>query len=636
MTSRFLRSSLLRSFLFLFLAAAPVHLRAQSAPMRWGKVTPEEIKLTHCAFDSTATAVVLADYCEIKMGYTQIYIQRHRRIKILNRQGLEEANVSIPYYVKDNFERITTLRAQTLNVDAAGKTTATEVAGKQVFTVDAAKNWREKRFAFTNVKEGSILEYQYTTASDNFSFLDSWMFQSDIPTLHSELKVLLQKGFDYRVMLQGPRLIAKYQKEATSHWVLQNLPALRPVSHVASYMDYAEKISFEYVTASMASWEKLAEEVLESEYMTQYLSRKAMARGVLDKLNTPADAELARLQKIYDHVNQRLRWNGLHRTFTEQTLNALLDKQQGNSAEINLYLVLLLREAGLQASPVLLSTRSHGKVQVASPVIGQFNHLIACAVVQGKEYLLDATNPLRPFNLLADEDLNEDGFLLDKTAPRWIKVQPAVPTRQTTSVEVSLNDPAKPLYQFSVRYEGYFALDKRTQYVEKGNKALTSEVISNANQTFKLVKSKLEHADEPGEALLATLSYQPEDEAEVQPSMVYFNPILLNEFTENPFKREQRYLPVELNYPHTRTYILNLKVPAGYQVQEMPKSVLMKFPGELAEFRYQVNRQNDLIQLLTTVNFKSSVIPSEYYDHLREFYDQIISKYREAIVFKKQ
>jgi hypothetical protein len=118
--------------------------------------------------------------------------------------------------------------------------------------------------------------------------------------------------------------------------------------------------------------------------------------------------------------------------------------------------------------------------------------------------------------------------------------------------------------------------------------------------------------------------------------MVYFNPVLLNEFTENPFKQEQRFLPVELDYPQTRTYILNLKVPAGYQVQEMPKSVLMKFPGELAEFRYQVNRQNDLIQLLTTVNFKSSVIPSEYYDHLREFYDQIISKYREAIVFKKQ
>lgn len=631
-----MHSKFLLPFLLVLLAAAPAHLLAQPAPVRWGKVTPEEIKLTHCAFDSAAGAVVLADYGQIKMGYTQIFIERHRRIKILNRQGLEQANVSIPYYIKDNLERITTLRAQTLNVDAGGKMTVTEVAGKQMFTVDAAKNWREKRFAFTDVKEGSILEYQYTTASENFSFLDSWMFQNDIPTLHSELRVLLQKGLDYRVMLQGPRLIAKYQKEATNQWVLQNLPALRQVSHVASYLDYAEKISFEYVTASMASWEQLAKEVLESEYMTQYLSRKGMAREALAKLNAPADAELARLQKIYNHVNQRLRWNGQHRTFTEQTLNALLDKQQGNSAEINLYLVLLLREAGLQASPVLLSTRSHGKVQVSSPVIGQFNHLIACAVVQGKEYLLDATNPLRPFNLLANEDLNEDGFLLDKTAPRWLKVQPAAPTRQTTSVEVNLNDPAKPLYQFSVRYEGYFALDKRTQYVEKGNKALTSEVISNDNQSFKLIKSKLEHADEPDEALLATLSYQPEDEAQAQPSMVYFNPVLLNEFTENPFKQEQRYLPVELNYPHTRTYILNLKVPAGYQVQEMPKSVLMKFPGDLAEFRYQVNRQNDQIQLLTSVNFKASVIPSEYYDHLREFYDQIISKYREAIVFKKQ
>ncbi|MBD0259635.1 MAG: DUF3857 domain-containing protein, partial [Cytophagales bacterium] len=527
----------------------------------------------------------------------------------------------------------------------------TEVPGKQLFDVDASENWREKRFTFANVEAGSILEYRYTTVSENFFFLDAWLFQSDMPTLHSELRAFIPEGLDYRLLMQGRKLIGKYAQVAGSQWALNNVPALREESHVANHLDYAEKIRFqlagykkasghpgggaEYVT-TMTSWEKLATELLENETITRYLNRRGMAKDVLSTLYAPNDPELVRLQKIYNHVNHGLQWNGTHRILTDQPLNSLLDKKQGSSAEINLYLTLLLREAGIQANPVLLSTRQHGKVHVTYPLLSQFNHLIACAQIDGKELLLDATDRMRPYHLLADDDLNENAFLLDKEKPRWVQAKANSPTRQTTSVEVDLNDPAKPLYRFSVRYEGYLALDKRLQFAKKGNKALANEVISNENQDFKLINAKVEHADDPDEALLATLSYQPEEGGQAQPSMVYFNPVLLNEFTENPFKQEQRFLPVELDYPQTRTYILNLKVPAGYQVQEMPKSVLMKFPGELAEFRYQVNRQNDLIQLLTTVNLKSSVIPSEYYDHLREFYDQIISKYREAIVLKKQ
>ncbi|HEX8529771.1 MAG TPA: DUF3857 domain-containing protein [Cytophagales bacterium] len=647
-----MHSKLLRAFLYVLLAAAPVRLLAQSAPVRWGKLTPEEIKLTRCAFDSTATAVVLADYGQIKLGYGNVLIERHRRIKILDRKGIGQANISIPYYTKNDLEKVTSLQAQTLNVDAKGKVTETEVPGKQQFDVDASENWREKRFTFANVEPGSILEYRYTTVSENFFFLDAWLFQSDIPTLHSELRVFIPEGLDYRVLMQGRKLIGKYAQASGSQWALSNVPALREESHVANHLDYAEKIRFqlagykrasnshpaagsEYVT-TMTSWEKLATELLENETITRYLNRRGMARDVLSTLYAPADPELVRLQKIYNHVSHGLQWNGTHRILTDQPLNALLDKKQGSSAEINLYLTLLLREAGIQANPVLLSTRQHGKVHVTYPLLSQFNHLIACAQIDGKELLLDATDRMRPYHLLADDDLNENAFLLDKEKPRWVQAKANSPTRQTNSVEVDLNDPAKPLYRFSVRYEGYLALDKRLQFAKKGNKALANEVISNENQEFKLINAKVEHADDPDEALLATLSYQPEEGGQAQPSMVYFNPVLLNEFTENPFKQEQRFLPVELDYPQTRTYILNLKVPAGYQVQEMPKSVLMKFPGELAEFRYQVNRQNDLIQLLTTVNFKSSVIPSEYYDHLREFYDQIISKYREAIVFKKQ
>src|SRR5687768_17116309 len=65
-------------------------LRAQSTstlPLKWGKLTAEEIQLKTCAFDTGAAAIVLSDYGRIIFGYEAVYIERHKRIKILNRKG---------------------------------------------------------------------------------------------------------------------------------------------------------------------------------------------------------------------------------------------------------------------------------------------------------------------------------------------------------------------------------------------------------------------------------------------------------------------------------------------------------------------------------------------------------------------
>jgi hypothetical protein len=625
-------------------------LQAQTSPIKWGKVSKEDMLLKVCPFDSAAIAVVLADYGKISIGNGNVLIERHRRIKILDRKALEYANVVIPYYVKEDMEKVTSLHAQTLNVGAAGKLIASEVEGKQIFEADAEKNWREKRFTFPNVEVGSIIEYRYTTISKNFTFLDDWMFQSDIPTIYSEITTVIPEGLDYNVLIQGRQLIKKYPQVAGNKWTLSNLPALIQEPYVGNYHDYAEKIQFQlagykkgttavgtsggYETV-MTTWEKLSEEILTDERYTRYLNRHGVAKDILAVLVKGTEPELSRMQKIYNHVARSIKWDEKHRLLTDQTLNSLLEVKQGSSAEINLYLTLLLREAGLSANPAMVSTRQHGKVLATYPLLSQFNHLVCHVKVEGKDYLLDATDPLRPYTHLPVSGLNGTAFVLNKEKPFWTKINPA-PTKQTIAADVDMTNPGKPVYKFSVRFEGYKALEKRHLFIDRDKKALAKELVGIEQKEFKLVSSEVQHAEEPDEAMLLSLVYEPEQEEETKPSLVYFNPILLNEFTQNPFRQESRWLPIELDYPATYTYILNLKIPAGYQVQEMPKSLIMKFPEELAEFRYQINQKGDLIQLLTVVAFKGAVISSEYYKHLREFHDQIISQYKEMIVLKKQ
>ncbi len=622
-------------------------------PLKWGKVSNSEAKLTVCPYDSTAQAVVLADYGKITIDYGHIVIERHRRIKILDKKALDRASVSLPYFVRDRLENIDKIEAQTITFDKSGKAIVTEVPKNQIFDADAATNWREKRFAFPSVEVGSILEYKYRTISQNYTFPDGWQFQSDIPTFHSEMTVnILVQDMNYRVLLQGDRLTAKYQnsEKPVSTWVLDTIPALVEEPYVANRYDYAEKVGFQLTgyqarttnitsgteyRSMMTTWDKLGEEIITSTGYTNFLNRGGKVKDMLSQIVAASDPELVKVQKIYNYVRSTVTWNGNRRIFPEQMFAKFLESRQGNSAEVNLLLTLLLQEAGFQANPALISTRSHGKVQQSYAMLTQFNHVISCVTIAGKDQLLDATDPLRPYQLLAEEDLNWYAFVLNKPESRWVKIDAPQPAKEMVYADISLENPAKPVYNFSVRYEGYEAIDTRKKYHTLGEQKFIAQQKALFNDK-KLVRFEQENQDKPDESLLHKYQLELEEVTANQSGTLYFQPVMWHHFQENPFKGTKRNLPIELDYPKNFQFVLNLRIPEGYQVQEIPKPVLFSLPDNMGVFRYQITVNESQLQLFTNVQFKAVFIPAYYYSHLQQFYDHVMGKYQEMIVLKKK
>ena len=83
-------------------------------------------------------------------------------------------------------------------------------------------------------------------------------------------------------------------------------------------------------------------------------------------------------------------WDGSYSFLAEERLDEMLEKGKGSSGDINLLLIALLNKVGVQAHPVLLSTRSHGKMQDVYPLVSQFNHVIALAAIDSLWIPLDA------------------------------------------------------------------------------------------------------------------------------------------------------------------------------------------------------------------------------------------------------
>ncbi len=108
-------------------------------------------------------------------------------------------------------------------------------------------------------------------------------------------------------------------------------------------------------------------------------------------------------------------------------------------------------------------------------------------------------------------------------------------------------------------------------------------------------------------------------------------------YKENPFKSAERFYPVEMPYTFDETYYATIEIPAGYELEEMPKSIKVKFNEEgEGYFEYMITRSENMISMRSRIKMQRATFQPEEYEILREFFNMIVSKQKEQIVFKKK
>jgi hypothetical protein len=117
--------------------------------------------------------------------------------------------------------------------------------------------------------------------------------------------------------------------------------------------------------------------------------------------------------------------------------------------------------------------------------------------------------------------------------------------------------------------------------------------------------------------------------------MIYVDPVLVEKWKENPLKNDVRKFPVDFNYPVHTKYMMNLNIPEGYLVEEIPESIKIALPDKSATYLFMANVIGNIIQLVNQFDINKSMYTPEEYKGLREFWAMVVSKNNEQIVLKK-
>lgn len=430
---------MIRLSLLIMLLFSMHRLEAQTpALMEWSKISDGDFALKKVSYDTSASAVILFNKAsfsvDVEDGLTTVW---HRRIKILKNDGKSWGSFKYTFYSKGNSRHINSIRAHTINQLENGKVEEVAVPSSEIFWVKMDDEHTQIAFAFPAVRVGSIIELEMVVNKKGLSFPDPWYFQSSIPTLYSEIRKLPSPSFQYKFLQKGSRLRMKYPKKKDLVWALDSLPALKSDEFSPNLNDNSESLSFQLSTSSyhmveMNSWKDFTKIMLADDQYEEYLKVNDMVKTYSSSLVGSAADTLEVIKKLFNDVSTRYSWNHRYRLFPSQSRKEFLSKMSGSSAEKNLFLIALLRSVGLDADPVILSTKDNGQVYKDSPIMEQYNHVIAVITYQGKPLLLDATSQGRAYNLVDLLTLGCDGYRLSKNRGGWILVE----SPETSSVNV--------------------------------------------------------------------------------------------------------------------------------------------------------------------------------------------------------
>ena len=676
----------IRSFLTAVLLLAGLSVAAQQpVNTKFGKPTKEEMEMTVYEAEPDAEAVVLCRLTDVEYTVQQssFLVDYHEkyRIKVLKPSGARFAKVVIPYqrnisvgnnimgmrasfmtipmdrtsgnssfleqdgsmsdgvYGTDGDEMVEDIKATAFNQEG-NKVVKTSLKRNDIVQTKIDEQNYQMEFTIPNVKEGTVIEYEYKIHSQLFWELRDWYAQCEIPVVYAKLDMNIPNYLIFNIEDHGIQRLTytvtkgslQYKVESdplanpmtvnTNHYVYtgRDLIGMQKDDYVWNNQDYCAGITAElkqYRLRGMAqmdyakTWDQIDEMIFNSEDLGLHLNDHSPLANELKEAKIEEIAnKQERVAAVYKLVMNKVKWNGKYELSPAST-DETLKNGTGSNADINLLLIQSLNDVGLTASPVILRTRDQGQLPYNFPSVRKISTFIVGVIMPtGGNIYLDASSNDGWQNMLPENLLVEKARLLKKDKKsEWVNLQKSSKSQTSTTIEAVLDANGKLTGKQTTRYTGIAAANYHQQQRAKG---IEPEFAPEATEVVEFTR-----------------------QGTVNNGEISFCPFPEPPIANNPFTEEKRLMPVEFPCIHTDVVVVNITLPEGYSLAEDTRQTVVTTPDKGIEGRFFTTKVNNKIQIKYQLNINNIAHSEKNYDELRQIFEMMKDFSTKQMVVKK-
>lgn len=610
-------------FTIFFFTSIVFSVTAQN--FKFDDITKAELAITQDGVFPEADAAILHRNILFKYGRALYFSER---IKIYKKDGFEYSNF------ETNFEDIKSLKAYVYNLEG-GNIVKTKVDRKNIFK-EKNDDRETMKFAFPNVKEGSILEITYKVENIGMRYLYT---QAAIPT--KKIKIAIQNpgrlGLKVSENPLGKVFLKRFDSDFQILFRGENIPALKEEEYVPNINAYRGKLFIERIWLKsgrqLNTWADVAERHNDYSWFGRELkSSGSYYKDELKRILGNETDTLKRAKIIYYYLQDRMNWDDYYSRGADNIRETFISKK-GDTGDINLLLTSMLKKAGIRAHLTPVASKSRG--YILFPTFTGFNSLISTVEIGDDMFLLDASRKNATFGLIHQDLMNGDGLVIyEDDSYKLIPTKSDVKSVSTRLIEMSIS-PEEMIVTGKVkrRITNHFAWEYRNDYGKFDGTSYKKTLEKNA--LLRVSNFEQKNLNDPQYPIDMSYDFEYEENVEFINDEVYFEPLLFFGISENVFKNEKRLFPIDYEYPFLRNYIINCKIPEGYEVKLLPKAQNITVEDNVGKLKYNINSNDTHIQISFAVEINYALIPSIYYDGLKSLYEEHFRISESKVVLSK-
>ena len=574
------------------------------------------------------------------------------RVKIYKKDQAEKfLNQEIYTYIgkNNNSEKVTSLKATTYNLEN-DKIVSTIVDKSSKYKSKESKNHSVTKFAFENVKDGSVLEYKYEILSPFYWNVDRVAVEDVVPIRRFEYVFDYPRFLGYNIDYKGE--VSPKQRDVadrnmyggeyfTYRFGYDDIAPYRDEKYVHNLSNYRTSIRAELNSSNVTktaqaydnsdsggfksyaiTWKDIRKQLYDSQYFGEELKRKSLVKDVLPQDIKNIENAEEKAAAILKFVQKNYTWNKNYGEAVQEEggIRSLLNTKVGNSGEINLLLIMLMKSAGLEAEPLVLATIRNGLLMDHSPSIAQLNYVVAFVDIKGKPFLYDATSKLTVPNMIRPSALNYAGYIMTEKEAKKVNIFP--PGKSTTYLTVNAKLGADGSFagNFSDRDTKLYAMMNQELYEE--DKATYQKESYKERYTFPFTNIQSQTLD--NNDFQTSFDFEADNFVDGIGGKLVFNPLLFLYNKSHEFDQtEARRSPIELYTGYDKIKKVTITLPDGYAFENVPKSKKFRTEDNAIQYVYKVTQSGNTLTVETTTTVEDPVYPKEYYPAFKQIFDNI-------------
>ena len=523
---------------------------------------------------------------------------------------------------------------------------------------------RAKLLVVPASEPGNLVGYEIEQEERPFVFQEVWMFQHQVPVKEARFTLQLPAGWEYKATWLNFNEVKPSSPGANQwQWVVNDLKPIRSEEDMPPWRGVAAQLLVSIFPAGgsdkkgFASWAEMAK--WEANLTQGRRDASPELKQKVAELTAGKTTSYAKMTALADYVQRDIRYVAIELGIGGYQPHPAVDiyrNHYGDCKDKATLMSTMLKEIGVESYYVSINT-TRGAVTVQTPPqMYLFNHEILAirlpedvkeasltAIYQdatlGRILIFDPTDELTPLGQLRGELQANYGLLVTADGGELIELPLLAPSSSgiLRQAKLALSDNGTLSGEVvDVRVGDYATLQRYAHKVitKKEDQIKPIEtLLAHSVGTYQITKASIGNLDVRDKPFQYNYTFVVPSYAKAAGELLLVRPRVLGEKASDILERkEARKYPVEFEGPRKDTDHIEIALPQGFEVDELPPPVDVEY--SFGSYHSKTAVQGKSLVYTRVFEIKEVSVPLDKTEDLKKFYRLIVGDERSTAVLK--